>query len=136
MDAVETPAKERGRRVVYICGKLEEELALVPEDERQDFMEMYSMKETGIEKIIRAGYSILGLVTFYTVVGKEMRAWTVKKQTPVAKAAGKIHSDMERGFIRAEVIATGDFLKAGSEQGARERGWARVEGKRVFGPGW
>ena len=108
--------------MVYICGKLEEELALLPNDERQDFMEMYSMKETGIEKIIRAGYSILDLVTFYTVVGKEMRAWTVKKQTPVAKAAGKIHSDMERGFIRAEVIATGGFFESGLGAGGEGEG--------------
>lgn len=129
LEAIEKPAKERSRRVVYICGKLEEELALLPEDERGSFMEMYSMKERGIEKIIKAGYGILDLVTFYTVVGKEMRAWTVKKNTPVVKAAGKIHTDMERGFIKAEVIATADFLKAGSEAGAREKGQARIEGK-------
>jgi GTP-binding protein YchF len=132
IEAIEKAAKERGREVVYICGKLEEELALLPEEEREGFMEMYSMKERGIEKIIKAGYGILDLVTFYTVVGKEMRAWTVKKNTPVVKAAGKIHTDMERGFIKAEVIATADFLKAGSEAGAREHGVARIEGKEYL----
>ena len=95
-------------------------------------MEMYSMKEKGIEKIIRAGYGTLDLVTFYTVVGTQMRAWTVRKNTPAVKAAGRIHSDMERGFIKAEVIATADFLKAGSEAGARERGLARIEGKEYM----
>ena len=86
-------------------------------------MEMYGMKEAGIEQIIRTGYAILDLITFYTIVGKEMRAWTVRKNTPVVKAAGKIHSDMERGFIRAEVIPYEDFVMAGSEHAAREKGW-------------
>jgi hypothetical protein len=129
LPAVEAPAQERRRQVVYICGKLEEELASLADEERQGFMEMYAMEEKGIERIIRVGYEILDLVTFYTVVGKEMRAWTVKKHTPVNKAAGRIHSDMERGFIKAEVIATADFLKAGSEHAAREKGVARIEGK-------
>ena len=90
------------------------------------------MTEVGIERIIKVGYDILDLVTFYTVVGKELRAWTVKKETPVAKAAGKIHSDMERGFIRAEVIPYADFVRVGSEHAAREKGLARVEGKEYI----
>jgi GTP-binding protein YchF len=132
MEEIERAARERGRGVVYICGKLEEELALLPEEERVGFMEMYAMKERGIEKIIRAGYGILGLVTFYTVVGKEMRAWTIKKDTTAVKAAGKIHTDMERGFIKAEVIGTADFLKAGGEVVAREKGLAKIEGKEYI----
>jgi ribosome-binding ATPase YchF (GTP1/OBG family) len=127
--AVEAPAQERGRQVVYISGKLEEELALLPLEERPGFMEMYGMADSGIERIIGTGYALLDLITFYTIVGKEMRAWTVRKNTPAAKAAGKIHSDMERGFIRAEVIAYDDFVKAGSEHAAREKGLARIEGK-------
>ncbi len=129
LEAMEAPARRRGRQVAYISGRLEAELALLPADERTGFMEMYGMKEAGIEQIIRTGYAILDLITFYTVVGKEMRAWTVRKNTPVVKAAGKIHSDMERGFIRAEVIPYEDFVRAGSEHGAREKGVARVEGK-------
>ncbi len=131
-DAIGRFAAHAGRKVVPICGKLEEELACLPEEERADFMEMYGMTEVGIERIIKVGYDILDLVTFYTVVGKELRAWTVKKETPVAKAAGRIHSDMERGFIRAEVIPYADFARVGSEHAAREKGLARVEGKEYI----
>ena len=126
---VEGPAGEKGRKVVYISGRLEEELALLPLEEREAFMEMYAMKEAGIEKVVRVGYDILDLITFYTVVGKEMRAWTVRKHTTAMKAAGRIHSDMERGFIKAEVIAYEEFVKLGSEHAAREKGLVRVEGK-------
>jgi ribosome-binding ATPase len=126
---VEEIAREKGREVLYICGKLEEELASLPLEERSDFMEMYAMKEVGIEKIIKVGYGILDLITFYTIVGKEMRAWTVRKQTPVAKAAGKIHSDMERGFIKAEVIPYDDFARLGSEHAAKEKGLVKIEGR-------
>ncbi len=126
---IEEMGRKKNRKVVYICGKLEEELAALPPEEKAPFMEMYGMTEVGIEKIIRVGYEILDLITFYTVVGKDMRAWTVRKNTRVVKAAGKIHSDMERGFIRAEVIPYEDFIRLGSEHAAREKGLARVEGK-------
>jgi GTP-binding protein YchF len=129
---MEAVAGEKGRKAAYICGKLEEELALLPAEERADFMEMYGMKEVGIEKIIRVGYDVLDLITFYTIVGKEMRAWTVRKNTPVVKAAGKIHTDMERGFIKAEVISYGDFIALGSEHAAREKGVAKMEGKEYI----
>jgi ribosome-binding ATPase len=129
---VEGIAREKGRPVVYICGKLEEELASLPLEERSDFMEMYAMKEIGIEKIVKVGYGILDLITFYTVVGKEMRAWTVRKHTPVAKAAGKIHSDMERGFIKAEVIPYDDFARLGSEHAAKEKGLVKIEGREYI----
>ena len=132
LPTVEGPARARGRQVVYISGKLEEELALLAPEERPGFMEMYGMADSGIERIIRTGYALLDLITFYTLVGKEMRAWTVMRNTPAAKAAGKIHSDMERGFIRAEVIAYDDFVEAGSEHAAREKGLARVEGKEYI----
>ncbi|MGD0229636.1 MAG: redox-regulated ATPase YchF [Syntrophorhabdales bacterium] len=132
LESIEGPARERKRPVVYISGKLEEELALLPAGERADFMEMYNMREVGIEKIIRVGYDILDLITFYTVVGKEMRAWTVRKNTPVVKAAGRIHSDMERGFIKAEVIRYEDFTRLGSEHAAREKGLVKIEGKEYI----
>jgi ribosome-binding ATPase len=93
---------------------------------------LYGMKEVGIEKTIRVGYEVLDLITFYTVVGKVMRAWTVRKNTPVAKAAGKIHSDMERGFIKAEVINCDDFIRLGSEHVVREKGFAKIEGKEYL----
>jgi GTP-binding protein YchF len=132
LPAIEDLARKKGRRAVYICGKLEEELAMLPPEEKKDFMEMYGMREVGINKTIRAGYEILDLITFYTIVGKEMRAWTVRKNTPVAKAAGKIHSDMEKGFIKAEVISHGDFLRLGSEHAAREKGLVKIEGKEYI----
>jgi ribosome-binding ATPase len=132
LEDVEALGRKKGRRVVYICGKLEEELSQLPEGEKSGFMDLYNMEESGIEKIIRVGYEILDLITFYTVVGKEMRAWTVKKKTSVVKAAGKIHSDMERGFIRAEVIGYDDFMACGSEHAAREKGLLHVEGKEYL----
>ena len=119
----------KGRRIVRISGKLEADLATVSWEERASYMEMYSMEEMSIGKVIRTGYEILGLITFYTVVGKEIRAWTIPRETTCAKAAGKIHSDMERGFIKAEVINFDDFMKYGSEQAAREKGQVRMEGR-------
>lgn len=117
------------RQVVSICGRLEEELALLPEAERASFMELYGMAARGIEKVITVGYEILSLITFYTLVGKELRAWTVQKNTTAHAAAGKIHSDMQKGFIKAEVISCEDFALCGSEHVAREKGLISVEGK-------
>ena len=129
MEELEELAASKGGRIVYICGKLEEDLATVSEEERTSYMEMYNMSEMSIGKVIRAGYEMLGLITFYTVVGKEIRAWTIPKETTSSKAAGKIHSDMERGFIKAEVINFDDFMRYGSEQAAREKGQIRIEGR-------
>jgi ribosome-binding ATPase len=126
---VEVFAAARERRAVYICGKLEEDLSCLPEEERASFMEMYDMVEMAIKRVIRVGYEVLGLITFYTIVGKVMRAWTIPTKTPCAKAAGKIHSDMERGFIKAEVINFEDFVRCGSEHAAREKGLLRIEGR-------
>jgi hypothetical protein len=125
----EEAARKRGREVVYICGKLEQDLSALPEDERASFMELYDMKEFSIEKIIHVGYRILDLITFYTVVGKEIRAWTIPRGTTCSGAAGKIHTDMEKGFIRAEVINIDDFIMCGSEHAAREKGLLRLEGR-------
>ena len=126
---MEELAAKKERKIVYICGKLEADLAGVPEEERASFMEMYGMREMSIHKVIRVGYEMLGLITFYTVVGKEIRAWTIPRRTPCARAAGKIHSDMERGFIKAEVINFDDFASCGSEAAAREKGLIRMEGR-------
>ncbi|MCX8116454.1 MAG: redox-regulated ATPase YchF [Desulfobacterota bacterium] len=122
-------AEERGERVVVICGDLEAELAELREDEREDFRKELGLEGSSLERLIRVGYDILDLVTFYTTVHSELRAWTVPKGTPAPKAAGKIHTDMERGFIRAEVISYDHFIACGSEHQAREKGLVRSEGK-------
>ena len=121
-----------GRPVVPICGKLEEELAALPPEEMGSFMKPYDMKERGIENVIAAGYAILDLITFYTLVGKELRAWTIPKQTTAYAAAGKIHTDMQRGFIKAEVISYETFVQCGSEHAAREKGMVSIEGKEYI----
>jgi GTP-binding protein YchF len=121
--------EERGIKVVEVSAKLERELAELPKEERLLYMQQYGIERMAIEEVIRTGYEVLGLVTFYTIVGKEVRAWTVRRNTPCQKAAGKIHSDMERGFIKAEVVSFDDFVTAGSEAQARDRGLVRIEGK-------
>ncbi len=95
-------------------------------------MDLYGMTEMSIEKVIKVGYEMLGLITFYTIVGKEMRAWTIPRNTTCVKAAGKIHTDMERGFIKAEVINASDFVQYGSEHAAREHGALKIEGKEYI----
>lgn len=126
---VEARAKRMGFRWVKICGKLEAELLELPEDERKQFLQAYGLEGSGLERVVKVGYELLGLITFYTIVGKELRAWTVLRGTPAPKAAGKIHSDMERGFIKAEVISFEDFVKTGSMATAREQGLVRLEGR-------
>lgn len=126
---IEEYARKRGANVVYICGRLEEELSLIPYEERRAYMETYGLKELAVEKIVKVAYQVLGLITFYTIVGKEVRAWTIKKGTKCVEAAGKIHSDMEAGFIKAEVLSYDDFVIAGSEKDAREKGLIHIEGR-------
>ncbi|MCX8021657.1 MAG: redox-regulated ATPase YchF [Syntrophorhabdaceae bacterium] len=126
---LESYASGKGKRFISVCGKLEGELSSLPEDERKAYMELYGLKKMAIFDVIKIGYSILGLITFYTIVGKVMRAWTIKDKTPCIKAAAKIHSDMERGFIKAEVINYEDFIKWGNEHIAREKGLVRIEGR-------
>ncbi len=124
--------RSKNSRLVYICGKLEHDLINLSPHERTSYMDLYGITEMSIESVIKVGYEILGLITFYTIVGKEMRAWTIPRNTTCVKAAGKIHTDMERGFIRAEVINADDFVRYGSEQAAREHGALRVEGKEYI----
>ena len=125
-------AGKEGSRVVFICGDLEAEISELKEEEREEFRRELGLEGSSLERLIQVGYEILGLVTFYTTVSLELRAWTVPKGTPAPKAAGKIHSDMERGFIRAEVISFPDFIACGSEHSAREKGLLRSEGKDYF----
>jgi len=126
---VEAIAKERNADMVMISGKIEAELIDLDEAERGEFLKELGLTETGLSQVIRAGYRLLSLVTFYTAVGAELRAWSIPEGTPAPAAAGKIHTDMERGFIRAEVVKFADLDRAGSEQKVKEEGKVHVEGK-------
>lgn len=130
--SLESLVLSKGSKLVYICGKLEQDLIDLSPDERKSYMDLYGMTEMSIEKVIQIGYEVLGLITFYTIVGKEMRAWTIPRNTSCVKAAGKIHTDMERGFIKAEVINASDFVQYGSEHAAREHGALKIEGKEYI----
>lgn len=118
-----------GAKVVVICGDVESEIAELPLDERAEYLKGMGVDESGLNRMIRAGHELLGLITYFTAGVKEVRAWTIPKGAKAPQAAGVIHSDFERGFIRAEVIAFDDFIRCGGEQGAKEKGLLRVEGK-------
>lgn len=122
-------AKKSGSEVFVVCAQIEEEIAELDDEEKQMFLEDLGLKESGLDKLIRASYSLLGLMSFLTAGEKEVRAWTIKKGTKAPQAAGKIHTDFERGFIRAEVVNYKDLLEAGSLAAAREKGIVRLEGK-------
>ncbi|HAJ26466.1 MAG TPA: redox-regulated ATPase YchF [Syntrophus sp. (in: bacteria)] len=126
---VKAIAEKEGSSVITICGDLEAEIAELAADERIVFLAELGLQESGLEQLIREGYKLLGLITFYTTVGPELRAWTIPEGTRAPMAAAKIHSDMERGFIRAEILHYGDFLAVDSIAHARERGLIRSEGK-------
>jgi len=122
-------AEKENSQVLVISAKIEEELASLSDEERNELLREYGLAEPGLNNIIRHGYSLLGLITFFTAGPKEVHAWTIKKGTKAPQAAGKIHSDFEKGFIRAEVISYEDLVKAGSQATAREMGLMRLEGK-------
>ncbi len=122
-------ARKEGAKVVMICGDLESEIAELKEEEREEFRKELGLEGSSLERLVEVGYGVLNLVTFYTTVSSELRAWTVRAKTPAPQAAGKIHSDMEKGFIRAEVVSYADFRACGSEHAAREKGLLRSEGK-------
>ena len=122
-------AEKDGSKVVVLCGDLEAELAELNETEREEFRKGLGLEGSSLVRLIKVGYEILSLITFYTTVSSELKAWTVPQGTPAPRAAGKIHSDMERGFIRAEVLSFSDFTVCGSEHAAKERGLLRSEGK-------
>ncbi|MBN2515628.1 MAG: redox-regulated ATPase YchF [Deltaproteobacteria bacterium] len=126
---IEAIAERDGAGVVTICGDMEAEIAELPFEERKEFLMDLGLEESGLQKLVRSGYALLDLITFYTTTGPELRAWTLKKGTKTPQAAGKIHTDMERGFIRAEVVSYEDFNRAGSLSAARDKGLMRVEGK-------
>ena len=122
-------AAAEGAEAVVISARIEAEVAELPEDERAEYLGSLGLGETGLARVIRAGYRLLDLITFFTAGPKESRAWTVKRGTRAPAAGGVIHSDFERGFIRAETIAYDDFVVLGGEQGAREAGRMRAEGR-------
>lgn len=127
--AVRAIAKEEGSEVFVICAQIEQEIAELEEDEKAMFLEELGLSESGLDKLIRASYSLLGLISFLTAGEDECRAWTIKKGTKAPQAAGKIHSDFERGFIRAEVVNYQDLLDCGSLAAAKEKGIVGLEGK-------
>lgn len=129
VDAVKQKAAEDGAEVVVISARIEEELGDLSEEESKEFLADLGLESPGLERLIHKGYEALGLLTFLTAGEKEVRAWTVRQGTKAPAAAGEIHSDIERGFIRAEVIAWDRLVEAGSLVGARSRGWLRTEGK-------
>ncbi len=122
-------AKKEGAPLVTICAKLEEDVAGLSPEEEKEYLESYGIKEKGLDSLIRASFSTLGLITFYTAGEKEVRAWTVHKGASAPEAAGKIHTDIQKGFIRAEVVSYDDFLTYNGRNGAKEAGRARIEGK-------
>ena len=122
-------AAENGNGVFVISARIEEEISELDDSEKAEYLESLGLKESGLDKLIRASYDLLGLMSFLTAGEKETRAWTIKKGTKAPQAAGKIHSDFERGFIRAEVINYQDLLDCGSLAAAKEKGLVRLEGK-------
>ena len=129
VQAVREYAKETGSEVFAICAQIEEEISELDDEERQMFLDDLGLKESGLEKLIRASYHLLGLMSFLTSGEDETRAWTIKQGTKAPLAAGKIHTDFERGFIKAEVVNYKDLLENGSLAAAREKGLVRMEGK-------
>ena len=126
---VEDYAKKEGSETAIICAKLESELSELDEEEKKLFLDDLGIKESGVERLINKTYDLLGLATFFTVGKDEVRAWTFKKGSKAPECAGIIHSDFEKGFIKAEVMSYGDLVNAGSELKVRELGKARIEGK-------
>ena len=122
-------AEKEGSEVFVICAQIEQEIAELDDDERREFLDDLGLKESGLEKMIRASYTLLGLISFITSGEMETKAWTIKRGTKAPQAAGKIHSDFERGFIRAEVVSYDNLVDLGSMVKAKEKGLVRSEGK-------
>ena len=129
VQAVKEYAAKEGSEVFVICAEIEQEIAELDDDEKALFLEELGMKESGLDKLIKASYSLLGLISYLTSGEDETRAWTIKKGTKAPQAAGKIHSDFERGFIKAEVVNYQDLMDCGSTAAAMEKGLVRMEGK-------
>ena len=129
VEAVREYAKEEQSEVFVVCAQIEQEIAELEDDEKKMFLEDLGLTESGLEKLIKASYKLLGLISYLTAGEPEVRAWTIKNGTKAPQAAGKIHSDFERGFIRAEVVSYDDLIACGSHNAAKEKGLIRLEGK-------
>ncbi|MDD6234851.1 MAG: redox-regulated ATPase YchF [Lachnospiraceae bacterium] len=129
VQAVREYAAKEGSEVFAVCAQIEEEISELDDDEKKEFLEDLGLKESGLDKLIKASYSLLGLISFLTAGPTETRAWTIRKGTKAPGAAGKIHSDFERGFIKAEVVYYQDLLDCGSYAAAKEKGLVGIEGK-------
>lgn len=129
VEKVRAYAKEEGSEVFVICAQIEQEIAELDDDEKKMFLEELGLEESGLEKLIRASYSLLGLISYLTSGEMETKAWTIERGTKAPQAAGKIHSDFERGFIRAEVVSYDNLVEQGSMNAAKEKGLVRSEGK-------
>ena len=126
---VEEYAKKENSKVIPLCVKIEEELTLLDDNDKKEMLHELGLEESGLDKLIKTSYDLLGLMSFLTAGEPEVRAWTIKKGTKAPEAAGKIHSDIQRGFIKAEVITYDELIKCGSMQSAKEKGLVRSEGK-------
>ena len=129
VQAVREYAKREDCEVFVVCAEIEQEIAELDDDEKSMFLEELGLKESGLEKLIKASYSLLGLISYLTAGEPEVRAWTIKKGTKAPQAAGKIHSDFERGFIRAEIVSYDGLMACGTYNAAKEKGLVRLEGK-------
>ena len=125
-------AKKENAEVIPICVKIEEELSGLEENDKKEMLEALGLEESGLDKVIKKSYDLLGLMSFLTAGEPEVRAWTIKKGTKAPQAAGKIHSDIERGFIKAEIVSYEDLVREGSMVAAKEKGLVRSEGKEYI----
>ena len=132
LDSVRDLAEKQAAVVVPICATIEAEIAELDAEDKADFLEEIGQKEPGLNRVIRAGYELLGLQTYFTAGVKEVRAWTIKKGATAPQAAGAIHTDFEKGFIRAEVTAYEDFIEYQGDAGAKTAGKQRLEGKEYI----
>jgi len=126
---LEAFAEAEGSEVIVICAKIEEEIAQLDEDEKAGFLEDLGLTESGLDQLVRTGYKLLGLISYLTAGPQEVRAWTIENGTRAPQAAGKIHTDFEKGFIRAEIVAYNDLMACGTYSAAKEKGLVRSEGK-------
>ena len=132
LDKIIELGKKENAPVVSICAKIEAEISDLEDEEKLLFLSELGLEEPGLDRVIRAAYALLGLETYFTAGVKEVRAWTVRKGSTAPQAAGVIHTDFERGFIRAEVIGYNDYVQHKGEQGAKEAGKMRLEGKEYI----
>jgi len=132
VDKVREYATAEDASVVVVCAAIESEIAELDGDDKQAFLDDLGLSEPGLDRVTRAGYELLGLETYFTAGKKEVRAWTVRRGSTAPQAAGVIHTDFEKGFIRAEVTGYDDFISCAGEQGAKEAGKLRLEGKEYI----